>query len=98
MNRLQNKIALITGGNTGIGRAVALAYANEGADVAIAYHGHQVEANSLKEEIIGKGHRCLLVHVEVTEESSVQSMVDEVRNHFGRIDVFVNNAGTQKAQ
>ncbi len=98
MSRLQDKIALITGGNTGIGRGIALAFADEGADVAVAYHGHEAEANSVAEEIVSKGRRCQLVHVEVTEEKSVQAMVSEVHKHFGRIDVFVNNAGTQKAQ
>jgi 3-oxoacyl-[acyl-carrier protein] reductase len=98
MSRLANKVALITGGNTGIGRGVALAFADEGADVAVAYHGHQAEAESVAGEITGRGRRCLLVHVEVTDESSVQSMVAAVCQHFGRIDVFVNNAGIQKPQ
>jgi 3-oxoacyl-[acyl-carrier protein] reductase len=98
MNRLRNKVALITGGNTGIGRGVALAFADEGADLVVAYHGHEPEAQSVAEEIAAKGRRCLLVHVEVTDESSVQSMVATTRQHFGRIDVFVNNAGIQKPQ
>jgi 3-oxoacyl-[acyl-carrier protein] reductase len=98
MKRLQDKIALITGGNTGIGRGIALAFAREGADVVIAFHGHPVEADSAAREIESCGRRCQLVHVEVTEESSVQAMVEAVRQQFGRIDVFVNNAGIQKPQ
>jgi 3-oxoacyl-[acyl-carrier protein] reductase len=98
MNRLLDKVALITGGNTGIGRGVAGAFAQEGADVAVAYHGHLAEAQSIAREIEALGRRCLLVHVEVTEETAVQAMVDAVCDRFGRLDVFVNNAGVQKPQ
>lgn len=96
MNRLSNKVALITGGNTGIGRGVALAFASDGADVAIAYHGHLAEAESAAREIESRGRNCLLAHVDVTQESEVQAMVDAVLKRFGRIDLFVNNAGIQK--
>lgn len=98
MNRLLNQVALITGGNTGIGRGVALAFADEGADLAVAYHGHQAEAQAVAQEVAGKGRRCQLVHVEVTEEASVQAMVGAVQQNYGRIDVFVSNAGIQKPQ
>jgi 3-oxoacyl-[acyl-carrier protein] reductase len=98
MKRLQDKVTLITGGNTGIGRGVALAFADEGADVAVAYHGHPVEAQSLAREIEARGRSCLLTHVDVTREAEVQAMVAVVRERFGRLDVFVNNAGVQKAQ
>jgi 3-oxoacyl-[acyl-carrier protein] reductase len=98
MNRLLDKVTLITGGNTGIGRGVARAFAQEGADVAVAYHGHLAEAQSIAREIEALGRRCLLVHVEVTEETAVQAMVDAVCDRFGRLDVFVNNAGVQKPQ
>ena len=98
MGRLRNQVALITGGNTGIGRGVALAFADEGADVAVAYHGHQAEAQLVADEIAAKGRQCLLGHVEVTEEASVQAMVATAHQHFGRIDVFINNAGIQKPQ
>jgi 3-oxoacyl-[acyl-carrier protein] reductase len=98
MNRLRDKVALITGGNTGIGRGVALAFADEGADVAVAYHGHLSEAQSLAKEVEGRGRRCQLIHVDVTQEAEVEAMVAAVREEFGRLDVFVNNAGVQKPQ
>ena len=98
MNRLRDKIALITGGATGIGRGVALAFADEGADVAVTFHNRQDEARSLADEIAAKGRRCLLVHVEATQEASVQAMATTVQQHFGRIDVFVSNAGIQRPQ
>ncbi len=98
MNRLLNKVALITGGSTGIGRAVALAFAREGADVAVASRGHQDEAESLEREIKAMGRRCLPLRADVTSEADVQAMVEAVRGQLGRIDVFVNNAGVQRPQ
>jgi 3-oxoacyl-[acyl-carrier protein] reductase len=98
MNRLAGKIALVTGGNTGIGRAVALAYADEGADVAIAWIAQEDAAGSLVTAIERKGRRALAVRADVTVEADVRRFVAEVRERFGRIDVLVNNAGIQKAQ
>lgn len=98
MKRLQDRIALVTGGNTGIGRGVALGYAAEGADVAIAFHGHEAAAASAVREIEAYGVRAHRVHVEVTDEESVEAMVASVLERFGRIDVYVNNAGIQKPQ
>jgi NAD(P)-dependent dehydrogenase (short-subunit alcohol dehydrogenase family) len=98
MSRLRDRVALITGGNTGIGRGVALGFADEGADVAIAYHGHPREAESAAREIEDKGRRALLVHVDVTDEIAVRAMVTDVLGGLGRIDIFVNNAGLQKPQ
>ncbi|MEW6270653.1 MAG: 3-oxoacyl-ACP reductase family protein [Thermodesulfobacteriota bacterium] len=98
MKRLQNRIVLVTGGNTGIGRGAALGFAAEGADVAIAFHGHEGEAVSAVREIEALGVRAHRVHVEVTDEASVEAMVASVLDRFGRIDVLVNNAGIQKPQ
>ena len=96
--RLAGKIALITGGNTGIGRGVALAYADEGADVAIAWIAREPDARSLVTEIERRGRRGLAVRCDVTSEADVQALVRSVVKRFGRLDVLVNNAGIQKAQ
>ena len=98
MNRLAGKIAIVTGGNTGIGRAVALAYAGEGADVAIAWIAREAEAESLVRDVEQRGRRALAIRTDVTVESSVRAMVRHVIERFGRIDVLVNNAGIQKPQ
>src|SRR5262249_20635856 len=95
---LLDKVTLITGGATGIGRGVARAFAAEGADVAVAYHGHLAEAQALAREVESRGSRCLPVHVEAIDEASGQAMVAPVRQRFGRLDVFVNNAGVQRPQ
>jgi 3-oxoacyl-[acyl-carrier protein] reductase len=98
MNRLQGKVAIVTGGNTGIGRAVALAYADEGADVAIAWIAREPDAQATLREIEQRGRRGLAVRTDVTREADVQALVATVREAWGRIDVLVSNAGIQKAQ
>jgi 3-oxoacyl-[acyl-carrier protein] reductase len=98
MKRLLNKVALITGGNRGIGRGVALAFADEGADLAVCYHGHPADAQSVMKEIETKGRRCFLVRADVADEAAVGAMATTTQQHFGRIDVLVNNAGIQKPQ
>jgi 3-oxoacyl-[acyl-carrier protein] reductase len=96
--RLVGKIALITGGNTGIGRGVALAYAEEGADVAVAWIAREPDARSLVSEIERRGRRALALRCDVTSEADVRALVRGVVDAFGRLDILVNNAGIQKAQ
>jgi 3-oxoacyl-[acyl-carrier protein] reductase len=96
--KLTEKTALITGGNTGIGRAVALAYADEGADVAIAWIEREPEARALVAAIEARGRRALAIRADVTVEADVRDMVEAARRHLGRIDILVNNAGIQKPQ
>jgi 3-oxoacyl-[acyl-carrier protein] reductase len=98
MERLAGKVALITGGNTGIGRAVALAYAAEGADVALAWIARESDARSLVEEIQGRGRRALAIRCDVTVEADVKALVAAVCERLRRIDILVSNAGIQKAQ
>jgi 3-oxoacyl-[acyl-carrier protein] reductase len=96
--RLTGKVALITGGNTGIGRAVALAYAEEGADVAIAWIAREQDARSLVAEVERRRRGGLALRCDVTSEADVRVLVREVLARFGRLDILVNNAGIQKAQ
>ncbi len=98
MNRLQNQVALVTGGNTGIGRAVCLAFAEEGADVVVAWHERGAEAQSLAEQIEAKGRRARCIEVDVRDEPQVVEMMAQVASVFGQLDILVNNAGIQKAQ
>jgi 3-oxoacyl-[acyl-carrier protein] reductase len=98
VKRLRDKVAIVTGGNTGIGRAVALAYAEEGADVAVAWIAREPEAGSLVTAVEARGRRALAVRADVTSEGDVRGMVAKVRDTFGRIDVLVNNAGIQHPQ
>jgi NAD(P)-dependent dehydrogenase (short-subunit alcohol dehydrogenase family) len=96
--KLRNKVALITGGDSGIGRAVAVAYAKEGADVAVVYlneHGDAEETQRLVEE---QGRRCLLIAGDVGKEEFCQEAVDRTIREFGRLDILVNNAAEQHPQ
>lgn len=93
--RMSNKIALITGGDSGIGRAVAIAFAREGADVAISYLDEHEDAKETARWVEDAGRQCLLLPGDLTEKAQCQSIVDETVKKFGRIDVLVNNAAFQ---
>ena len=98
MQRLSGRTALITGGNTGIGRAVALAYAREGADVAVSWIVREAEAASLVAEIESSGRRALAVRADVTSESDVIAMLSRILETFDHLDILVSNAGIQRPQ
>ena len=93
--KLDGKAALITGGDSGIGRAVAVLFAREGADVAIVYLDETDDAETTKEAVEAEGTRCLLIQADVREEAECQRAVRETVDAFGRLDVLVNNAAVQ---
>ncbi len=93
MNRLVGRTAIVTGGAKGIGRGIAEAFANEGADVAIADVATNDQASPVIETIKRAGRRGLFVQTNVADEQQVQSMVESVHVAFGHIDILVNNAG-----
>lgn len=96
--RLQGRTALITGGNTGIGRGVALAFAREGADVAFTWLKQPEAAHSLQREIEAQGRRALALPCDVTDEARVTATFGAVQRAWGRLDVLVANAGIQRPQ
>lgn len=97
-DKLAGKVALITGGDSGIGRAVAICYAKEGADVAIAYLDEHGDAEETKRKIEEAGQRCLLLAGDVGDESFCRETVERTVKEFGRLDVLVNNAAEQHPQ
>jgi NAD(P)-dependent dehydrogenase (short-subunit alcohol dehydrogenase family) len=98
-NKLEGKVALITGGDSGIGRSVAVLYAREGADVAIIYLAEeQVDAEETANAVNREGHECLLIPGDVTDPHFCTEAVEQVVNHFGQIDILVNNAAFQQHQ
>jgi NAD(P)-dependent dehydrogenase (short-subunit alcohol dehydrogenase family) len=96
--KLRNKVAIITGGDSGIGRAVAIAFAKEGADVAIVYLEEHKDANETKRLVEENGLRCLLVSGDVGQEDFCRKAVGQIVKELGKIDILVNNAAEQHPQ
>ncbi|ADL04818.1 SDR family oxidoreductase [Lacrimispora saccharolytica] len=96
--KLKDKVALVTGGDSGIGRAVSLAFAKEGADVSIVFYNEYDDAQMTKTLIEAQGRRCLLISGDVRDQMFCQNAVSETVSAFGSLDVLVNNAGVQFPQ
>jgi NAD(P)-dependent dehydrogenase (short-subunit alcohol dehydrogenase family) len=93
--RMANKIALITGADSGIGRAVAIAFAREGADVAISYLDEHEDAKETARWVEEAGRQCILLPGDLADKAHCSAVVDATVEKFGRIDVLVNNAAFQ---
>src|SRR6266576_5272632 len=93
--KLRDKVALITGGDSGIGRAVAIAFAKEGADVAVIYLEEHKDANETKRLVEQQGRKCLLIAGDVGQEEFCRKAVEQAKEEFGKIDILVNNAAEQ---
>ncbi|WP_294335213.1 SDR family oxidoreductase [uncultured Sphingomonas sp.] len=94
-DRLKDKVAIVTGADSGIGRAVAALYAREGADVAIVYLNEHQDAEDTAEAVRAEGRRALTIAGDVGDKAFCEDAVAKVIAEFGRIDVLVNNAGEQ---
>jgi NAD(P)-dependent dehydrogenase (short-subunit alcohol dehydrogenase family) len=95
LGRLRDRIALITGGDSGIGRAVAIAFAREGADVAIGYYEQEEDARSTQQLVEAAGRQGLSLAADLADPQACFRLVHDVVERFGRIDVLVNNAAWQ---
>lgn len=96
--KLQDKVALITGGDSGIGRAVAYAFAKEGADVAIVYLNEDRDAETTRQRVEQHGRRCIAIKGDVSDETFCERTVRQTVEKLGKLDVLVNNAGEQFPQ
>lgn len=96
--KLAGKAALVTGGDSGIGRAVAVLFAKEGADVAIVYLNEHEDAQKTKTEVEAEGRQCLLLPGDVGREAFAAEAVEKTVDAFGKLDVLVNNAAEQHPQ
>lgn len=94
-DRLKDRVVLVTGGDSGIGRAVAALAAKEGADVAIAYLEENDDAEETRRLVEGKGRRCELLAGDLGQERVAKGVVERTVGRFGRLDVLVNGAGEQ---
>ncbi|AEI41464.1 SDR family oxidoreductase [Paenibacillus mucilaginosus] len=96
--KLKDKTAIITGGDSGIGRAVAVTYAKEGADVLIVYLNEHEDAQETKKQVEAEGSRCELLAGDIGDEAFCISIVEETIRRLGKLDVLVNNAAEQHPQ
>jgi len=96
--KLTGKVALITGGDSGIGRAVAIAFAKEGADVAILYLNEDVDAQETKKQIEQEQRRCHMLGGDIGDPAFCRRAIDEAAKTFGKLDILVNNAAEQHPQ
>jgi NAD(P)-dependent dehydrogenase (short-subunit alcohol dehydrogenase family) len=96
--KLQGKAAIVTGGDSGIGRAVALAYAREGADVLISYLSEHSDAKETARVVEEAGRKCIAVAGDIQEEAVCKSLVERAMKEFGRLDILVNNAAFQMSR
>ncbi|WP_316304522.1 SDR family NAD(P)-dependent oxidoreductase, partial [Clavibacter michiganensis] len=93
--QLKNKSVLISGADSGIGKAVALLFAKEGADIAIIYHSDDKDAEETKEEIEQLGRKVLLFSGDVNNAQFCKVSVNKTISEFGKLDILINNAGVQ---
>lgn len=97
-NKLKDKVALISGGDSGIGRSIAVLFAREGADIAIIYLEEQEDAEKTKQLVEKEGQHCLLFKADITNPEVSKKIVDETIKVFGKLNILINNAGVQFQQ
>lgn len=93
--RLQDKVAIVTGGDSGIGRAVAILFAREGADVAIVYHSNKKDAEATAQIVEAEGGKALCIKADLGDPKAAKSVVSRVKRAWKTVDILVNNAGEQ---
>ena len=94
--KLEGKVALVTGSSQGIGQAIAIRLAEEGANIVIDYRSHAEGAEETKAKVEASGRKGLVIKADLGVVSDIRQMVDEGIQHFGKIDILVNNAGLEK--
>lgn len=96
--KLTDKVAIITGADSGIGRAVAIAFAMEGADVAVVYNENTDDAKYTQRIVESKGRSCLLIKADVRDSAACQDAVQQTVDRYGKLNILINNAAYQMAQ
>ncbi|MCO8043413.1 SDR family oxidoreductase [Acinetobacter bohemicus] len=97
-DKLKDKVALITGGDSGIGRSVSVLFAREGADIVICYLDEDQDAQETKKMVENEGRRCLLIQCDLQQPETIRKMVEQALQEFKTINILVNNAGVQYPQ
>lgn len=94
--KLQEKVAIVTGGSGGLGQSICQRLATEGARIVVDYHTHPDEAQQLKAKIDQAGSEALIVQTDLSRVEQIDNLVQQSINHFGKVDILVNNAGLEK--
>lgn len=94
--RLKDKVAVITGSSRGIGREIAIRFAEEGCNVVINYHSNEIAAKEVEAAVISLGRKALLSNADVTNRKDIRQLFKTAKEEFGQIDILVNNAGINK--
>jgi 3-oxoacyl-[acyl-carrier protein] reductase len=94
--RLKDKIAVVTGASRGVGKAIALAYAREGADVVVNYASNEAAADQVVRDIEALGRKAVKIQGDVAKKEEAAAVIQAAKSHFGRLDILVNNAGFSK--
>lgn len=97
-NKLADKVAIITGGDSGIGRSVAIYFAKEGAHVVVVYLSEDTDAKQTQKEVEVEGRKCLLIKGDIGVENFCQDVIQKTITEFGRLDILINNAAEQHPQ
>ena len=96
--KLRDRVALVTGGDSGIGRAVAVLYAKEGADIGVVYFNEHKDARETKRLVEAQGRKCILIAGDIGKENFCRAAVARTERELGGIDILVNNAAEQHPQ
>ena len=97
-NKLKNRVSIITGGDSGIGQAIAVAFAKEGSDIVVAFYSEQEDAGETVKLVEAEGKRCVLIKCDLKQEQSAKQVIDTTIKEFGHVDVLVNNIAVQYPQ
>src|SRR5664279_5331973 len=92
---LKNKVAIVTGGNSGIGKAVALELANQGANIVVDYISHHEATEELEQQIVALGDQAVGVEADASKVADLQKLIDTAVARLGHVDIMVNNAGIE---
>src|SRR5271154_4469594 len=96
MGKLEGKVALVTGSSQGIGAAIAVRLAQEGADIVVNYHSHPETADAVKAQIVALGRRAVSIAGDLGDVASVNQLIADSVAQLGQLDLLVNNAGVEK--
>lgn len=98
MKKLANEVAIVTGSDSGIGQAIAVEFAREGASIVVVYHTDEEGAEETRQQVEAAGQQALVAQADVSDPKEAETLFEQARARFGQVDILVNNAGTNGAK